>query len=323
MANTPHDDFAKSYLEELLSAIGQVHLDRPVKSETRRADIWFVPEPARGGDRADLGVLGHLAETACFIEPFRNPATWQEIRDCIGKLISLLRALTRKAKVGQAPLVEADLPRLWILVPTASAELRRAFGAVRRRPWTNGIYLCPLAFRTGLVVIHQLPKTPDTLWMRLLGRGRVQKQAIRELEVLPSTSPRKAAILELLADWRAMLEIRDLLTQDEEELIMNLSPVYQQRRQEWRQEGVQEGHELGVQEGHELGVQEGHELGVQEGRQIGQRELIEGLFQERFGRLDDELLALIDRLLATSPDQYTRLLIQASREELLAQFPPT
>ncbi len=311
MANTPHDDFAKSYLEELLSAIGQVHLDRPVKSETRRADVWFVPEPARGGARADLGVLATLAETACFIEPFRNPATWQDIRDCIGKLISLFRALARKAKASQEPLAEADLPRLWILVPTASAELRRAFGAVRRRPWTNGIYLCPLAFRTGLVVIHQLPKTPDTLWMRLLGRGRVQKQAIRELEVLPSTSPRKAAILELLADWRAMLEIKELLTQDEEELIMNLSPVYQQRCQDWRQEG------------HELGVREGYEVGLQEGQQIGQRELIEGLFQARFGRLDDELLALVDRLLTQPPNQYTPFLIQASREEILAQFPPT
>jgi hypothetical protein len=52
MPNTPHDDFSKAYLEELLSAFGQVHLDRPVKSETRRADVWFVPDPQRASDHA-------------------------------------------------------------------------------------------------------------------------------------------------------------------------------------------------------------------------------------------------------------------------------
>jgi hypothetical protein len=87
------------------------------------------------------------------------------------------------------------------------------------------------------------------------------------------------------------------LTQDEEELMMNLSPIYQQRCQDWRQEGLQEGLQ-------------------------GQREIIKSLLQERFGWLDDELLALVDRLLTHPAHHYTRLLLQASREEILAQFPP-
>jgi hypothetical protein len=169
MPNTPHDDFCKAYLEELLFNVGQVHLDRPVKSETRRADVWFVPDPARANNRTTLGLLGRLTTTACFLEPFRNPATWHEVRDCMGKLISSERSLFRQAKAQQQPLAEAELPKLWLLVPTASVEMRRAFGATRH-PSETGLYLCPEAYRTGLVVLHQLPKTTDTLWLRVLGR---------------------------------------------------------------------------------------------------------------------------------------------------------
>jgi hypothetical protein len=82
---------------------------------------------------------------------------------------------------------------------------------------------------------------------------------------------------------------RDRLTQDEEELIMNLSPIYQQRREDWKQEG--------------------------------QRIIIESLLQERFGAIDAELSALIDQLTTLPTSQYMRRLLQASRDEILAHFP--
>lgn len=34
------------------------------------------------------------------------------------------------------------------------------------------------------MVIHQLPNTPETLFLRILGRGKVQRQAVEELENL-------------------------------------------------------------------------------------------------------------------------------------------
>jgi hypothetical protein len=36
----------------------------------------------------------------------------------------------------------------------------------------------------AIVAIHQLPKTLDPLWLRILGKGRVQKQAIDDLQLL-------------------------------------------------------------------------------------------------------------------------------------------
>jgi hypothetical protein len=48
------------------------------------------------------------------------------------------------------------------------------------------------------VVIHQLPEIPETLWLRILGRGRVQERAIVQLSNLSTDSPVRAIALELL-----------------------------------------------------------------------------------------------------------------------------
>ena len=53
---------------------------------------------------------------------------------------------------------------------------------------------------------------------------------------------------ELLADYRAILEAQGRLTEEEEELIMNLSAAYQKKKQEWLEEGKEEGVVLGVKQ---------------------------------------------------------------------------
>lgn len=293
MTQTPHDHFAKAYLEELLSPIGQVTPNLPIKAETRYADIWFVPESVEESERAYLGLLGKLTTTPCLIEPFRNPADEDQILDCVGKLISLRRELLRKANREKRTIPPEFMPRLWILVPSASVELRREFGANRRkRNWESGIYHHPNAYRTGLIVLHQLPQTPDTLWLRILGRGRSQKKAIQEFNALPDDHRMKEIVLELLTEWRTMIELRRNLTEDEEELFMNLSPIYLQRRQEWREEG----------------------------REEERRSTIESLLMSRFNALDSELAGIVDRIATLPPNEFTPILLSASREELLRQF---
>jgi hypothetical protein len=56
------------------------------------------------------------------------------------------------------------------------------------------------------VVIHQLPKTADTLWLRVLGRGRVQKDAIAEMLALPLQNQRRTELLRLLAGLKITIE---------------------------------------------------------------------------------------------------------------------
>ena len=62
---------------------------------------------------------------------------------------------------------------LWILKPTLAAATLDSFGAMTdAEGWGDGVYFFPPGQKTGIVVIHQLPETPDTLWLRILGKHK-------------------------------------------------------------------------------------------------------------------------------------------------------
>ncbi len=196
----------------------------------------------------------------------------------------------------------------------------------------KGIYFLPDILQTAIIAIHQLPCTPETLWLRILGRGRVQKKAFQELEALPENNPWRASTLELVCNLLAILESRQRQQQEldleEQELIMQLSPIYLQKLEEVTQQGIelglQQGIERGLQQGIERGLQQGVERGVEQGLQQGveqeRRNTVETLLVMRFGEVDSALAAIIPSLILLSAAEFTPLLIQSSREELLARF---
>jgi Domain of unknown function (DUF4351) len=95
--------------------------------------------------------------------------------------------------------------------------------------------------KTGIMVIHQLPKTPTTLWVRLLGKGKVQEQAIQEVAALPEQHPYRNNALDLLGNLKVILEARETIEPEEQELIMQLSPLYLEKLQAAQQVGEQLG----------------------------------------------------------------------------------
>ncbi|MEQ8959598.1 MAG: hypothetical protein RLP02_17025, partial [Coleofasciculus sp. C2-GNP5-27] len=204
MTRQPHDQFAKQYLEELLSSLGTVETSHDVSSEVRQIDIWFVPAPSPSTDSENLGLLGKMATTACLFEPFRNAPTPGEVRSCMSKLHSVEAELLRKARRERRSLSEDELPLLWILSPSCSQRLLNGFDAKlnQKENWGEGVYFLAEFLRTALVAINQLPVSQDTLWLRVLGKRRTQQQAIEELLELPKESPWRRNILEILANWR-------------------------------------------------------------------------------------------------------------------------
>ncbi|MDB9513451.1 hypothetical protein PN499_19840 [Kamptonema animale CS-326] len=301
MTRQPHDQFAKQYLEELLTPFGTVEISREVPGEVRQIDLWFAPAPDRAADRQRLGLLGQLTLNPCLLEPFRNQPSKTEIRNCILKLFSLQAQLQRRSRREDDSLPETELPHLWILTTSASAALVDSFGAkIDPNNWPQGVYLTAEAFKTGIVAINQLPLTPETLWLRILGRGATQEQAINELISLPQGNPLRSNVLELLYVWRINLESKENLTQQEQELIMQLSPAYLQWREDTLREGMQQG--------------------MQQGIRAERRATIENLLRVRFGSLDEELSAVIEPMLELLPEEFAQLLLQTSRDELLARF---
>lgn len=118
-----------------------------------------------------------------------------------------------------------------------------------QKNWISGVYILPVGWKTNLIAINQLPVILETLWLIILGRGKTQELAILELVDLSSENPLKNLALEQVSIWRTNLEIKQDLTNEERELIMNLSPAYLKWREDVRQEGRIEGLLEGRQEG--------------------------------------------------------------------------
>ncbi|MCC5639899.1 DUF4351 domain-containing protein [Nostoc sp. CHAB 5844] len=236
-----HDQFSKDYLEELLKPFGQVQAPSRVAAEVREIDVLFTPIPTKTANLATLGILGKMATISAIFEPFRNSASIDEISDCISKLSEVKSAMQREAKRNKTKIIDLKIPQLWIVTPTASKSIISGFGGQIKLEWDKGVYFLPKHFRTAIVVIHQLPCTQETLWLRILGRGRVQQRAIDELTKLPANHPFQRVTLELLYSLQQNLSINQNIEVDDRELVMRLAPLYQQDRERARQEGLQQG----------------------------------------------------------------------------------
>ena len=291
MTRLIYDQFSKDYLEELLSPYGEVKAPQRVASEVREIDLYFRPLPnLELAMVRPLGILGRMAArpNPSIFEPFRNPVSEDEICDCLGKLLDVRRSLQRQANRNNRRLSNEALPKLWILTPTASPTILSRFSAMLEENWLPGIYGMGEAFRSAIVVIHQLPQTPETLWLRLLGRGRVQEQAIDELEALSPDIPLRSMILNLLYHLERTLAVRQDLDEGDRALIMRLAPLYQQEQEKAFQQG--------------------------------ERQVIEDILRTRFGSIDEELVAIIESVIELPSAEFVPLLLQLEREELLQRF---
>jgi hypothetical protein len=304
-----HDQFAKQYLTELLTPYGQVETSKDITAEVRQIDVLFIPSPQPTQSLDILGILGRMVTNYAIFEPFRNAVTKSEIRSCMGKLFDIHADIERQSNRNNNRINEAELPRLWIFSPTASAELLASFNTtVDEENWVKGIYFLGEGLKTIIIAIHQLPNTPETLFLRILGKGKVQRQAVEELEALANHSPFLADIIQLVNNLIAVLSARQRqehdIDQDDQELIMKLSEIYQQQLEELKKQGLQEGR------------QEGRQEGIERER----RAMIESIMEVRFGQVDSQLQTIINPIIAMGREEFTPLLLQLSREELLARF---
>jgi hypothetical protein len=284
MAQNSFDQLAKQYLEEFLAPIGQVIRNLEIPGEAKFVDVFFAPNPDNPPD-PDLGLLGRIIQTTCALEPFRNAPSRTEVRTCILKLIWLQEAERRTAKQERRTFSDEHLPQLWVLTSTVGKPLLHDFGAQADPHWPRGVYRMANALKTTIVAIDQLPPTPDTLWIRILGKGSTQEKAIQEVLALPSNHPRRNSILlRLLANWHVRIDLNELQSFSDQETIMALSQAFL----EWEQQTQLRSEELGRQEG--------ERLGAERGRLESLRSLLFLLLPQKLGALPDELRSTIQAL---------------------------
>ncbi|AUB43941.1 putative transposase YdaD (plasmid) [Nostoc flagelliforme CCNUN1] len=290
--------FVEHYLEGLLSPLGSVEVSGVITDSERRGIVLFFPKGTIQTERHPLGLLAKVAQSDCSIEVYYEQIGETEVRSCLHKLLNVFSTLNcRSSAEGKTLDDDNNLPRLWILVPSASPDLLKGFGAqLELENWSTGIYFLPNVFRIAIVAINQLPVTSETLWFRLLGRGKVQIQAVSELVALPPENLVRRNVLEMVYRWRISVMTQTDLTEEDQELIMNLTEAYQ----EARAQAVQEGVEQGVQ--------------------LERCQVVENLLRFRFGSVDEELSRVVDSLLQLTPEEFTPLCLELSREDLLARF---
>lgn len=267
-----HDEFAKGVLETLLSPFGTVQPSYKIAAEVREVDVYFIPSGdnlVRGasplGNRSDLGLLAQCVTSLVIFEPFRNSVSVPDIRACMSKLYDLHAKIYRETKRKKQPEPKNDgLPMLWILTPvllrlhgretrpkrtaTLSDNILVSLGANLDDKRGEGVYLLPLAQKMGIIVIHRLPKTPETLWFRILGKDGVQRRAIEEVNELPKGHPYRQNTLELLGNLKVTLESQETIKPEDRDLIMQLSPLYLEKIQAAEQKGKLEGKQEDRQE---------------------------------------------------------------------------
>jgi hypothetical protein len=236
MTQFSSDQLAKQYLQDFLEPIGTVQRSYEIPGEAKHADIWFIPNSDTPLNQ-DLGLLGQLLTTPCILEPFSGAPKRQEVKTCLLKLLWVQEDQQRR----QVP--AENLAQLWILASRMDAPVIAGFGGQPHSDWPQGVYFTPVELSMAFVVINQLPVTPDTLWIRLLGRGKTLEEAITELLALPKGDNRRSQTLKLLANWRVSLQLKNPQDEEERELMATLSQAYL----DWEQQTEQRGEQRGAQ----------------------------------------------------------------------------
>jgi hypothetical protein len=249
-------------------------------------DVWFVPKSRQ--PVAELGMLGRMVVSPSLLEVFRNPIGEDDLFGCIEKLCKVRGELKREAKREKRKVLADDLPYLWLIVPTASAKTLAGCHAEPRSDWPDGFFCWGETLRIGFVLIHRLPVVPETLFLRLLGRDAVQRQAVEELVQWPE-QPLKNFIFDKITKYQIMLKSSRTLSKEDQEIMVNIEPIYEAWVHEKRQEG----------------------------REESDLASLKAMLIFKFGTIDPELEALIPKLLLLDPLARIQQIMTLSREALL------
>jgi len=89
-----------------------------------------------------------------------------------------------------------------------------------------------------VVVLSELPETPDTLCLRLLAKGAVQLRAIRELMGLPADAWERR-LIEILLRWRHEMSLQGTLTREDEDFMTATHETFEEYKRKLADWGLE------------------------------------------------------------------------------------
>ncbi len=201
--HNPFDQLAKNILRDSLSLASETESEVEVAPAAQKIDIYCVPLPGKEAERKQLGELGRLSQEASLFEAFHKTPDSDRVLSCLRKQLVWHHELQRRAKSerkskaksndgpdqDQCESQEANhstskvsLPALVVISSGRPTTVLETMGFKEAR---EGIYASPVGFKMFIVVLSELKKVRETLPLRLLGSGKVLKEALAELSILP------------------------------------------------------------------------------------------------------------------------------------------
>jgi hypothetical protein len=288
---TSHDERAKDILDVLLDDLGTLEREFEVPSlRAQRADLRFAPSPKHTETRRSLGILGLMTEVAALYEPFSWAPSIDDVQGCLRKLLNAQHAGT----LNPSRAVE----RMWLLCAGRPDAALAHFGALPMAGWPPGFYALR-GLSLVIVVLSELPRSDDTVALRLMGALTTRQGAYADLRAHLATVPRGAKLLEAV--------VRDMVLAQaaggaEEATMVDTSEaraLIQKVRNEGRNEGL--------------------EAGLERGLAAGLRPLVRQ-FERRLGRplSDAERGVLASRLDVVGPDRLGDVVLDLDSAALAA-----
>jgi len=261
----------------------------------------FSPSSPTSVPPESIGLLGRLAVETAAIEVFRNQPNDYEMLMCANRLFSYVGELGREARSEKVSVFTKDWGKLWIISTTASQKLLDDYGAEPDSEINcQGVYSFHKGWRGFIIAVNQLPVTDETLWLRVLGKGGVQRLAIQEFLALPDTNPYKENTLRLLANLRVVTLRQTDLSEDEREDIMNLSTAYLELEQKT--------------------LQQGELIGEQRGEIKGEQKIIIRQLNRRIGEIQPRLIEQVRKLPVEHLEELADALLDFSTVDDLQQW---
>jgi len=235
-----HDLLCKHLLREALDPISTVELEKPVAPlDEQRIDVYCELRAERPPLQAvqHLGLVRRMAELArrFLIEPFSATPSVEIVDDNLRKKFNLHHGLKKAAKGSLI-----NKPVLWVLSPGRPEEVLCGYAGVPPSDWPSGFYRCAPELATWVVVLAELPKTADTILLRLLGPATMQLEALRELDAQPMTETQRQPWIDILADVRYLLDEAQEPTAEEQTIMTELRQRWEREKAELRAEGKAE-----------------------------------------------------------------------------------
>jgi hypothetical protein len=276
------DDFSKAYTTALYQSKGQVSLNVRVKSdENLEVDLLFVGNPnSLAWQSEKLGLFDRLMQIhpTIFVEHYSGYLKPKHIRRCLTRRDLYISGEEKDCQKRQEVFHESQYPFTWMLATGCSKAILESHGATPMPDVGTGVYQIAPAFGIGIVVIRELPKTPETPWLRGLGKDKILSEAFIGISELPVTRRERNDILEVCIKHFQYLNEKSSssrLTTEEEDFMKTMQDIDRLYKAEMDRSRVE---------------------GRLQGELTGQQGLIIYLLTKKVGNLSDERLDRIKAL---------------------------